>query len=146
MPDNELLAAQAPGQCVIRRFSTFGRNWLWCNGILIFAEIGFTKNNVPLPFKINGVKKKLKNDTDDDEELLESLDVETPELEIPVHPYLIVFDLKKHLRLKIHVSYIADYKYDKAIIDRLILPEEFYYLQTLKSTQAWKKILFWHRL
>ena len=25
-------------------------------------NIGFTKNNVPLPFKINGVKKKLKND------------------------------------------------------------------------------------
>lgn len=26
------------------------------------VNIGFTKNNVPLPFKINGVKKKLKND------------------------------------------------------------------------------------
>ena len=25
-------------------------------------SIGFTKNNVPIPFKINGVKKKLKND------------------------------------------------------------------------------------
>ncbi|QRR02209.1 T9SS outer membrane translocon Sov/SprA [Dyadobacter sandarakinus] len=28
----------------------------------ITVNIGFTKNNVPLPFKINGVKKKLKND------------------------------------------------------------------------------------
>ena len=28
----------------------------------ITLNIGFTKNNVPLPFKINGVKKKLKND------------------------------------------------------------------------------------
>ncbi|WP_149240551.1 cell surface protein SprA [Dyadobacter sp. 32] len=26
------------------------------------VSLGFTKNNVPLPFKINGVKKKLKND------------------------------------------------------------------------------------
>ncbi len=26
------------------------------------VSVGFTKNNVPLPFKINGVKKKLKND------------------------------------------------------------------------------------
>ena len=28
----------------------------------ITVSIGFTRNNVPLPFKINGVKKKLKND------------------------------------------------------------------------------------
>jgi cell surface protein SprA len=28
----------------------------------ITVNIGFTKNNVPLPFKINGVKRKLKND------------------------------------------------------------------------------------
>ncbi len=28
----------------------------------VTINIGFTKNNVPLPFKINGVKKKLKND------------------------------------------------------------------------------------
>ncbi|MCE7041201.1 cell surface protein SprA [Dyadobacter sp. CY312] len=28
----------------------------------VTVNIGFTKNNVPLPFKINGVKKKLKND------------------------------------------------------------------------------------
>lgn len=76
---------------------------------------------------IGAESKKIKHPPDD-EELLESLDVETPELEIPIHPYLIVFDLKKHLRLKIHISYLADYKYDKAIIDRLILPEELKHL------------------
>jgi hypothetical protein len=69
-----------------------------------------------------GRKRKL--DKDDHEDLLEDLDVPTPEIEIPIHPYLAVFDLKKHLRLKIHVAFLADYRYDKGIIDRLILPSE----------------------
>lgn len=72
-------------------------------------------------------KQKIKSrqfDREDEENLLESLDIVTPEIEIPIHPFAIVFDLKKHLRLRIHVSYLADYIYDKQMIDKLILPKE----------------------
>lgn len=45
-------------------------------------------------------------------------------LEIPVHPKLVVFDMSKHLRLKIHVGDLEDYAYDPGLIDKLILPTE----------------------
>lgn len=69
-------------------------------------------------------KKGHSFDTEDEENLLESLDVSTPEIEVPIHPFVIVFDLKKHLRLRIHIHYLAEYCYDKSMIDKLILPSE----------------------
>lgn len=48
---------------------------------------------------------------------------ERPEIEIPTHPFLAVFDLRRHLRLRIHVCYLQPYRY-RDISDKLVLPEE----------------------
>jgi DNA polymerase III delta prime subunit len=58
------------------------------------------------------------------EELAEDLDIERQEIEIPIHPKLAVFDLKRHLRLRIHVNYLTEYVYDKKLAEKLILPAE----------------------
>jgi len=43
---------------------------------------------------------------------------------IPLHPYLNMFNLSKHVFVDIHVNNIAPYKYDKTLIGKLILPQE----------------------
>ncbi len=43
--------------------------------------------------------------------------------EIPVHPFCAIFDLKRHLRMRIHVNYLHDYIYNKRLGDQLILPD-----------------------
>ena len=43
-------------------------------------------------------------------------------IEVPVHPFCATFDLRRHLRLKIHVNYLTEYVYDETLGDRLILP------------------------
>lgn len=52
----------------------------------------------------------------------EDLDEDRPEVEIPIHPFCACFDLRRHRRLRIHVNYLTEYKYDRSIIDKLILP------------------------
>lgn len=49
---------------------------------------------------------------------------ERPAIEIPVHPYLAIFDMSKHLRLRIHVGYLTPYEYDVALADKLVLPAQ----------------------
>lgn len=68
---------------------------------------------------------KAHRDTGEDEEI-EIDDTDEPlkeTVEIPVHPYLVVFDLKKHKRLRVHVGNLTLYKYDTSIRKKLILPE-----------------------
>lgn len=48
----------------------------------------------------------------------------TKEPEIPIHPLVACFDTKKHLRVRLHVNQLTVYEYDKALGDRLILPQE----------------------
>ncbi|MCJ7747854.1 MAG: ATP-binding protein [Desulfobacterales bacterium] len=60
---------------------------------------------------------------EDMDEIVEDLDVEPPEIEVPIHPYAAVFDLRRHLRLKIHVDYLSEYIYDTEISEKLILPK-----------------------
>lgn len=55
---------------------------------------------------------------DEDDALTEDLTVE-----IPIHPYVVCFDLQRHLRLKVHVGNLSAYEYDKTIRDKLVLPE-----------------------
>jgi hypothetical protein len=54
----------------------------------------------------------------------EDVDEEPPTIEIPVHPFVAVFDLKRHLRLRVHINYLTEYIYDPALGSKLILPEE----------------------
>lgn len=51
---------------------------------------------------------------------------EDPEfsIEVPVHPKLAVFDLKKHLRLRCHVNNLTEYVYDTKMHEKLVLPQD----------------------
>ena len=42
---------------------------------------------------------------------------------VPVHPFVVCFALKKHRRMKIHTGNLTPYVYDKAIKEKLVLPE-----------------------
>ncbi len=65
-------------------------------------------------------------DLDYDDDFLEATeegDIPIEEvIEVPVHPFCATFDLRRHLRLKIHVNYLTEYVYDETLGDRLILP------------------------
>lgn len=43
--------------------------------------------------------------------------------EMPVHPYLKVFHLKKHLRLRCHIDDLTRYKYDTKMINKLVIDD-----------------------
>lgn len=64
------------------------------------------------------------SDTDEDEglELDDDTTLEYPEIEIPIHPFVVIFHLQKHLRLKAHVAQLEEYIYDKQLADKLVLP------------------------
>jgi len=49
---------------------------------------------------------------------------ERPEVEIPIHPILATFDMKRHVRLRVHVGGVTEYDYDTTMSTRLILPDE----------------------
>lgn len=65
----------------------------------------------------------------DEEEMEEKLAeaVETEEFvppEIPTHAIVPTFDLRKHLRLRVHIGQMAAYVYDPKIGDKLVMPED----------------------
>lgn len=70
--------------------------------------------------------EKRKSDPDNDDEDDEAVDGsdEAPEIEVPIHPLAAVFDLSKHLRLRIHVDYLAEYIYEPNMDEKLILPSD----------------------
>jgi DNA polymerase III delta prime subunit len=43
--------------------------------------------------------------------------------EIPIHPFLVCFDLRRHLRMAIHVSNLAEYIYDKNMGKKMVIPD-----------------------
>lgn len=47
---------------------------------------------------------------------------EDPVIELPVHPFVIIFDLQRHLRMSTHVTTLTEYVYDKKLSEKLILP------------------------
>lgn len=65
-------------------------------------------------------QKSVRTDEDD----FEADDGMLPEIppEIPVHPFLAVFDLTRHLRLRVHVSNVDVHVYDKHLAEKLVLP------------------------
>ncbi len=48
---------------------------------------------------------------------------ELPDVLVPVHPTVPVFDLKRHLRLTVHVNNLTEYIYNKDVAKNLILPD-----------------------
>lgn len=59
------------------------------------------------------------------------------ELETPLHPMLICFDLRRHMRLKLHISQLTEYVYDKKLGEKLILPDE--HLSLIKTLLNYRK-------
>jgi SpoVK/Ycf46/Vps4 family AAA+-type ATPase len=59
-----------------------------------------------------------------DEDVTNMDNVELEPLHIPIHPLVCVFDLNKHLRLRVHVTQLTEYVYDRQMGDRLVLPAE----------------------
>lgn len=53
-----------------------------------------------------------------DEDTAEPVDVD-----IPVHPLVPCFDLRRHCRMRVHVNNLQKYVYDKTVAENLILPE-----------------------
>jgi len=51
--------------------------------------------------------------------------------EIPVHPYIVVFDLQRHLRLTTHVENLREYRFDKKLHEKLVLPDNIKQLVTI---------------
>ena len=68
-------------------------------------------------------------DEDDYDEGIE--EVTKARSKMPIHPFLTIFDLHRHLRMITHVSTLQEYVYDKELSDKLVLPEEIKSLITL---------------
>ena len=46
-----------------------------------------------------------------------------PEIQIPVHPLVPCFDLKRHVRLRVHVNNLTQYVYRPEVMTALVIPE-----------------------
>ena len=72
--------------------------------------------------------KKKRGSRDEDEDESESdndeIAIDTAIATVPVWPIVPVFDLKRHLRLRIHVSQLKPYVYNAAMADQLVLPAD----------------------
>jgi ATPase family protein associated with various cellular activities (AAA) len=61
----------------------------------------------------------------DDDEHEEAVDFDTiPEPDIPLHPMLATFDLKRHKRLRVDVGQLTEYVYDNQLGSKLVLPND----------------------
>lgn len=66
---------------------------------------------------VEAPKKEAKDGEEDEEE-------EKVELDVPVFPVVPVFDLKRHLRLRVHVANLEEYVYDEKLGQKLVLPSD----------------------
>lgn len=46
-----------------------------------------------------------------------------PNLQLPVHPLVPVFDLKRHARIRVHVNNLTEYEYRTEVAEGLIIPK-----------------------
>lgn len=54
----------------------------------------------------------------------EDAEADRPKVSIPIHPMLATFDLRRQLRLRVHVGGVQIYDYDTSLASKLVLPEE----------------------
>lgn len=70
-------------------------------------------------------KDRDEDDIEEDDEVEETAADKTPEApEVPEHPMVVVFDLKRHMRFEIHAAFLTEYKYDKSLGSKLVLPAD----------------------
>ena len=60
-------------------------------------------------------------DDDDDDEGITKINYT---VEVPDHPYVAIFNLHKHDHYNIHINNLAEYVYDKELVNKLILPDD----------------------
>lgn len=48
----------------------------------------------------------------------------SPEADVPLHAIVPVFDMRRHLRLRVHVGNLEEYLYDRSLGDKLVLPRD----------------------
>lgn len=71
----------------------------------------------------------------DSDDAVETEDADYETHEIPVHPTCAVFDLRRHLRLRVHVSNLTEYVYNENLGDSLVLPDDVRRLVNLLMVQ-----------
>lgn len=64
-----------------------------------------------------------KSDDADEPEADEKDEVKAEPIEIPIHPYVVVFHLNKHMRLRLHAAQLSRYKYDTKLIKKLVIDD-----------------------
>jgi hypothetical protein len=61
----------------------------------------------------------------DDDEIDAEFDPDAVEIhEVPVHPICAVFDLRRHLRMRVHVGNLTEYVYNTKLGESLVLPAD----------------------
>jgi ATPase family associated with various cellular activities (AAA) len=80
-----------------------------------FSEKKEKREVVSASFWKSTVGKRSKHDEDPEDALC---------AEVPIHPYVSMFDLEKHEFVYIHTSNLTPYSYDPTLIDKLVLPTE----------------------
>lgn len=64
-----------------------------------------------------------------------NVDGEAEVIEVPIHPRLVCFDLRRHTHFFVHVDNIEPYVYDTKLVEKLVLPAEILdFVNVLVST------------
>jgi hypothetical protein len=72
---------------------------------------------------IDGSFWKIKGTIASDDDELEVDETTELQLEVPLHPYILCFNLEKHHQCWVHVNRLEDYIYDTDMGSKLVLPE-----------------------
>ena len=85
-------------------------------------KMWWIKNKAAEDSEIKAVDEDEDEYLDDNDEPLDLDDIAEPE--VPIHPMMAVFDMSRHLRLRIDVGQLAEYVYDSRLGDKLVLPSD----------------------
>ncbi len=84
-----------------------------------------SKSNLFAPDEKQAVDpKELSHDGQEKDDLPAEDIMERPIIEIPVHPIVVIFDLRRQTRLTTHCKNLTEYVYDEKLGEKLILPKE----------------------
>jgi hypothetical protein len=80
-----------------------------------YLNQGFWRRETP--------KALVEEQAPEDDEATDDSDAPLNQIEVPIHPFCAVFDLRRHLRMRVHVNYLTVYEYDTHMDKKLVLPE-----------------------
>lgn len=125
----ELKKAYETNSDLFAKYHSLHNHQFSCNVLAIDTDPDWCSNgHIPLPHDT-----KMVNDEgilgrtlqlQCEAEFWRDQDVEVGFDTIPVHPYILFFDLERHQDCWVHVSNCKPYVYDKTLRDKLVLPEQ----------------------